>query len=209
MRRLSLLVMAVVLVVGAACTPPETATTPPDQAAGPSANRMDALMVASARIALPPAGFTPADLPEPDSQGAKLVAEYCTQCHELPTPGAHSATDWPRVLRRMWIRMDELPDSLGVKTLAEGERTRVSQYLMANALQVSDADLPPGPGKADFEAICSRCHALPDIKIHSSQDWPSVYMRMERNMERMNVRPATQDQTSRILLYLQEAESTK
>ena len=208
MRRLSLLVMGVAVLVSAACSQPE-ARTPADQAAAPPATRMDALLVASARIALPPAGFTAADLPEPDSPGAKLVAENCTQCHELPTPGAHSATDWPRVLRRMWIRMDELPDSLGVKTLAEGERTRVSQYLMANALQVSDASLPPGPGKADFEAICSRCHALPDIKIHSPQDWPSVYMRMERNMERMNVRPATQEQTSRILLYLQEAESTK
>ena len=208
MRRLSLLVMGVAVLFSAACSQPET-RTPADQAAAPPATRMDALLLASAKIALPPAGFTAADLPEPDSQGAKLVAENCVQCHELPTPGAHSATDWPRVLRRMWIRTDELPDSLGVKTLAEGERTRVSQYLMANALQVSDASLPPGPGKADFEAICSRCHALPDIKIHSSQDWPSVYMRMERNMERMNVRPATQEQTSRILLYLQEAESIK
>jgi cytochrome c5 len=208
MRRLSLLVMGVAVLFSAACSQPE-AMIPADQAAVPAATRMDALLLASAKIALPPAGFTAADLPEPDSQGARLMVENCTQCHELPTPGAHSATDWPRVLRRMWIRMDELPDSLGVKTLAEGERTRVSQYLMANALQVSDADLPPGPGKADFEAICSRCHALPDIKIHSSQDWPSVYMRMERNMERMNVRPATQEQTSRILLYLQEAESAK
>ncbi|MDH5315380.1 MAG: hypothetical protein OEW44_02765 [Gemmatimonadota bacterium] len=208
MRRLSLLVMGVAVLFSAACSQPE-APLPADQAAAPAATRMDALLLASARIALPPAGFTAADLPEPDSQGARLLVENCTQCHELPTPGAHSATDWPRVLRRMWIRMDELPDSLGVKTLAEGERTRVSQYLMANALQVSDADLPPGPGKADFEAICSRCHALPDIKTHSSQDWPSVYMRMERNMERMNVRPATQEQTSRILLYLQEAESAK
>lgn len=208
MRRLSLLVMGVAVLCSAACSQPES-RTPADQAAAPAATRMDALLLASAKIALPPAGFTAADLPEPDSQGAKLVAEYCTECHELPTPGAHSATDWPRVLRRMWIRMDELPDSLGVKRLAEGERTRVSQYMMANALQVSDASLPSGPGKADFEAICSRCHALPDIKIHSSQDWPSVYMRMERNMERMNVRPATQEQTSRILLYLQEAERIK
>ncbi len=50
---------------------------------------------------------------------------------------------------------------------------------------------------------CSRCHALPDVKIHSSGDWPSVYMRMERNMERMNVRPPTQAEGGKILLYLQ------
>ena len=105
MRRLSLLVMGVAVLFSAACSQPET-RTPADQAAAPPATRMDALLLASAKIALPPAGFTAADLPEPDSQGAKLVAENCVQCHELPTPGAHSATDWPRVLRRMWIRTE-------------------------------------------------------------------------------------------------------
>ena len=82
-------------------------------------------------------------------------------------------------------------------------RGTVLAYLTANALQVSGADLPQGPGRAEFAVTCSSCHALPDIKIHSSQDWPSVFMRMERNMERMNVQRPTQDEGQQILLYLQ------
>ena len=116
----------------------------------------------------------------------------------------HSATDWPRVLRRMWLRMDRLPDSLGIRTANEGERGTVLKYLMANALQVSGAELPKGPGREDFALICSRCHALPDVKIHASGDWPSVFLRMERNMERMNVSLPNGEQTSKILLYLQD-----
>ena len=121
----------------------------------------------------------------------------------------HSATDWPRVVRRMWLRMDRLPDSLGIRTANEGERGDLLAYLTTNALQVSGAELPKGPGREDFAVICSRCHALPDIKIHASGDWPSVFMRMERNMERMNVSQPTGDQTGRILRYLQEVARTR
>jgi len=116
----------------------------------------------------------------------------------------HSATDWPRVVRRMWLRMDRLPGEFGIRTANEGERGTVLTYLMANALRVSGSDLPPGPGRDDFAVICSRCHALPDIKIHASGDWPAVFMRMERNMERMNVAPPNREQTDNILFYLQE-----
>jgi cytochrome c5 len=172
-------------------------------AASSTEARADALLLAAAKVALPPPGILPADLPDPTSPGAGLVSQYCTQCHALPSPAMHSATDWPRVLRRMWLRMDRLPDSFHVATGDEGNRGTVLAYLTANALRVSGAELPPGPGREDFAVTCSRCHALPDIKIHSPQDWPSVFMRMERNMERMNVRPPTQDEGNRLLLYLQ------
>lgn len=76
-------------------------------------------------------------------------------------------------------------------------------YLTANALQVSGASLPEGPGRAEFSEVCSRCHTLPDPKVHSSQDWLAVFLRMERNMERMNVKPPTKEETSAILSYLQ------
>lgn len=180
------------------------------QAAEPSpAQRSDALLLAATKIALPPSGLSPGDLPDPHSLGATLEAQYCSQCHSLPSPAMHSATDWPRVVRRMWLRMDRLPDSLGVRTADEGARGTVLTYLMANALQVSGAQLPPGPGREEFALVCSRCHALPDIKVHAAKDWPSVFMRMERNMERMNVRPPTGDQTGKILGYLQAVPDSR
>jgi len=86
-----------------------------------------------------------------------------------------------------------------------GERITLLNYLTANALRVSGVELPPGPGREDFALICSRCHALPDIRVHPARDWPAVFMRMERNMERMSVSQPTAGQTSRILLYLQGA----
>jgi len=171
--------------------------------------RSDALLLAAAKVALPPPGINPADLADPESPGAHLVVQYCGQCHPLPSPAMHSATDWPRVVRRMWLRMDRLPDSLRIQTSNEGERGTVLSYLTANALRVSGAELPQGRGREDFVAICSRCHALPDIQIHASGDWPSVFLRMERNMERMNVSRPNQEQTGNILLYLQEVARTK
>jgi cytochrome c5 len=195
---------AVLLVLSACGTsnrvPAASAAKPADS---PEA-RADALLLAAAKVALPPPGITPGDLADPSSPGAQLVVQFCQQCHALPSPAMHSATDWPRVLRRMWLRMDRLPDSLGIRTADEGERGTVLNYLSANALQVSGAELPAGKGREDFAVVCSRCHALPDIKIHSSGDWPSVFLRMERNMERMNVSRPNEQQTGNILLYLQE-----
>ena len=186
----------------AACRP--APAPPPDSATGGHGlNRQDELLLAAANIALPPPDVKPGDLPEPNSQGAQLVVQYCAQCHNLPAPVMHSATDWPGIARRMWLRMEWLPPTLGVKVPTMAERFAMLDYLNANALRVSAANLPPGQGRETFELVCSRCHALPDPRVHSPADWPTVFSRMQRNMERMKVAPLTGVQTSDILLYLQ------
>src|SRR5262245_66506533 len=38
---------------------------------------------------LPPS-IEPRDLPEPQSQGARLTSRYCVQCHYLPNPHMHT-----------------------------------------------------------------------------------------------------------------------
>ena len=164
----------------------------------------DQLLLAAAKIALPPPGIAPADLPSPQSPGAIAVAKYCGQCHDLPAPSMHSAVDWPRVTRRMWLRMDRLPSTFKVALPDEGDRVVLLNYLTANALQVSGSSLPPGRGREEFALICSRCHALPDPALHSGKDWEAVFLRMERNMEKMNVQPPTRAETEAILAYLQE-----
>jgi cytochrome c5 len=169
--------------------------------------KQDELILAAANVALPPPGIAAADLPDPNGQGAKLVATYCAQCHELPHPGMHSAVDWPGVSRRMWLRMEGLSPSLGVKAPSLAERFVMLEYLNANALKVSGATLPAGAGKEAFQLVCSRCHALPDPRVHSAADWPTVFARMETNMTRMKVPPLTGTQTTDILLYLQRASA--
>ena len=123
-----------------------------------SQSRADALILAAVRVGLPPANVVAADLPDPNSQGAKLLTSYCAQCHALPTPLAHSATDWPGVVRRMWLRMDFIADTFGVRRPTTPERYYLLEYLTTNALRVSGATLPAGPGRENFEAVCSRCH---------------------------------------------------
>ena len=193
----------------AACreAPRESATPPTASATQPS--RTERLLIAAATIGLPPEGVAPGDLPEPTSRGATLVSKYCVQCHALPTPTAHSATDWPSVARRMWLRMEWLPDSLGVQVPTNAERYEILQYLTGNAMKVSGSVLPEGRGREAFSVICSRCHALPDPRVHSKADWPIVFARMERNMERMKVAPPTAQQAEDLLYYLQTAGTVK
>jgi len=166
-------------------------------------SRADQLLLAAAKVALPPAGLAPGDLPDPASRDAQLVITYCGQCHALPTPMAHSATDWPSVARRMWLRMDFLPPSLGVRVPTPAERGTILSYLLANSLKVSGSVLPAGKGRDEFSVVCSQCHSLPDPRVHSATDWPAVYARMERNMERMQVQAPGGQVSTDILLYLQ------
>jgi len=212
MRRIraAALLTSVSLLATAACkkVPAPTATRTTENAA-PALSHSDQLLLAAASIALPPAGIQPGDLPDPNARGAQLLATYCAQCHALPTPTAHSATDWPGVTRRMWLRMDELPESLGVKAPTVAERYEIMKYLTVNSLKMSGSVLPAGHGRETFALVCSRCHALPDLRVHSKDDWPTVFARMERNMERMKVKAPTAKQTEDILSYLKSTGSAK
>ena len=102
----------------------------------------------------------------------------------------HGAQDWPSVARRMWVRIDMLHGELGVTVPGPGDRVALLDYLLANALKVSE-HLRAGPGRDTFEAMCSRCHRSPGPAAAPPADWPAVVMRMERNMERMRVSGVT------------------
>jgi cytochrome c5 len=191
---------AFLVVITAAC---QQATEQP-AAAGPELSPNDRLVLASARAAMPPEDFDVSTLPDAETADAKLMMSFCGQCHAVPSPGSHSAVEWPVVNRRMWLRMEMLPDSLGIRVPEIGERVRITSYLTANALKVSAENIPPGNGQEAFVEVCSRCHALPDPRIHTAKDWPAVFLRMEGNIQRMRVKGPTQEQGARILTYLQE-----
>jgi cytochrome c5 len=172
--------------------------------------RQDSLLLAAAKVALPPGGVTPGDLPDSASPGARILATYCAQCHALPSPAAHGATDWPGVARRMWLRSEWLPGALDVNVPTMSERYVLLQYLTTHALRTSDPEaLPPGPGRETFVETCGRCHAVPDPRVHSAEDWPVVYARMEQNMDRMNVTRPTGGQPAAILEYLRTASARR
>jgi len=161
---------------------------------------------------LPP-GIDPEKLPEATSNGAKLLGQYCNQCHELPGPGMHSAEEWPRVVDRMNQRMHMMsgrsmmrmmPD---IKAPSDSELKTLVAYLQKHAQQAIDKtqyrDLNSPAGKA-FSATCSRCHALPSPKQHTVEEWPGVVDHMTRNMNVMGKTVPDRETLETIVGYLQK-----
>ena len=68
-------------------------------------------------------GNVPPELPDPQSEGAQLVTQYCGQCHAPPAPSAHKAMEWPKVVERMNGHMIDqsmsVPDSRKLQVILE------------------------------------------------------------------------------------------
>ncbi|HDK38196.1 MAG TPA: hypothetical protein ENG92_04185, partial [Thiolapillus brandeum] len=54
---------------------------------------------------LPP-GLSRDQLPQAASTEARLLSRYCTQCHSLPGPDRHTATEWQEVTDNMFLLME-------------------------------------------------------------------------------------------------------
>lgn len=158
---------------------------------------------------LPP-GIDPARLPESDSSGAHLLGQFCMQCHNLPGPGMHTASEWPRVLGRMNMRMQMMGGMMGgMMGVAAPDPVQLKillGYLQRHAQKSIDAatypDLDTPPGRA-FSATCMQCHALPDPKQHTAQEWPAVVARMHGNMAAMGKIIPDETTTDTIVDFLQ------
>lgn len=193
-------VMATAAVGVLACAP--EAQPPSNTQEAPAAANV---ILASAMVNMPVA-LPASELPDPESQGAQLTAQYCAQaCHGIPAPSSHSASDWPVVLRRMWLRMSSLDTAYQIAVPAAGERVVLLEYMLANALQVTAAGLPDAPGKSLYVEKCGACHGLPDVRQHSAEDWVAVVRRMNGRMERLIGEVLSQDEMQRIVLYLESA----
>jgi cytochrome c5 len=191
---------ATLIAVAAGCARPETPATeetPPPAAAN--------VILAAAMVNMPTA-TSAADLPDPQSESAQLMGTFCAQaCHGIPAPSSHSVTDWPVVLRRMWLRMERIDTAYQIKVPTNAERAVIMDYLVANALRVTSGDLPDAPGKELFVQRCGACHGLPDVRQHSAEDWVAVVRRMNGRMEKLIGEVLSQDELQRIVLYLERA----
>ncbi len=157
---------------------------------------------------LPP-GIEPKYLPDPQSEGARLMATYCTQCHNLPSPKMHTVEDWPRVAGRMMARERMMAGMRGmmmqVRAPTPEEEEVLLQYLKAHAMQAlapRSVPEPDSPGATLFQQTCSQCHALPDPKQHITSEWPAVVERMRSNMQTMGKRVITEGEKEQIAAYL-------
>lgn len=66
-----------------------------------------------------------APTPLPEEQDTSLYRSRCGGCHAVPHPARHSKKQWPGMVALMERRMTEA----GMPALAEGERTRILDYL--------------------------------------------------------------------------------
>ena len=74
-------------------------------------------------------------VPEPQSAGAKLVKQYCTQCHGLPTPAQHTADAWPAVVARMQAHMQETSNNgtMPIRIPSQSKVKEIIGYLQKHA----------------------------------------------------------------------------
>lgn len=212
-RRVPLPIPILALALFAGCAQPAADTAPEAGAPGDAAQQptatytADDLLLASAKVALPPTSITMADLPAPESQGAQYVIKFCSRCHAIPSPAMHSATDWPGVARRMWMRMERIDPVYAIPVPEVGDQLVILQYLTDNALKVSNANLPDFPGRDKFETTCAECHELADPRQHSPGDWFVVVRRMNGHMQEILGQELSNEEIQEIVLYLEKAST--
>jgi cytochrome c2 len=191
MPRIAVFVLAAVLAAAPACA--QDATRLVDRAKKRWAESPHGQMLE--RI-LPPT-FELRQLPERRSRGARLVVQYCVQCHNLPNPAMHHAAKWPAIFERMVVRMrgkgnlGELMQDMmvGVEAPSVDEASVLLAYLQKHAQRPLDPSKYPAvnlPEGQSFKLACQQCHVLPDPQRHKASEWPAVVARMEKNMEWMN-----------------------
>jgi len=141
---------------------------------------------------MPPGIIEASQLLNPSSTGVVLMQKYCEQCHYLPGPGRHTASEWPVLLKQMNLLMDvsnRFGNLMGkIETPTESEREIIRDYLVSNALQPLEP-IPEAIKGDAYERHCGSCHALPDPKQHTPAEWPQVIQRMLRSMPVMKYSP--------------------
>ena len=151
-----------------------------------------------------PPGLAPADLPKPDSPGARLVARHCGQCHNLPSPGHHTAREWRRVAANMFLLSEVTARFGGRPELAipdAAQRETITAYLERHGLR----PLPEGMAAPQaYLSTCGDCHAAPDPTLHSATAWPAVMARMAGHRAVMTREPLDPLSATRVLAYLSE-----
>jgi hypothetical protein len=174
---------------------------------------------------LPPA-IGPRELPEPDSEGARLTARYCVQCHYLPNPRMHTADKWASIVERMVWRMQgkgnmgQLMKEMmaDIQAPASEELAVLNRYLQQHSQKEIDPRHPGLKTEAGkmFSIACSQCHAAPDPRLHTRREWPAVVQRMKRHMAWFNIvvgarelRTVPELRTGEIVRFLQRYARTE
>ncbi len=69
--------------------------------------------------------IAPSSLPSPESRGAILFKNTCSQCHALPNPSMHTAQEWSAVVERMRGNMKAMHKIM----ITDRESAKIIAYL--------------------------------------------------------------------------------
>jgi len=128
-----------------------------------------------------PGSLTADQLPDPQSKGAALLASYCGQCHNLPSPRMHSTGDWPMRFEKMMdhamLMAGTSPD---VRIPVDKEKKELVSYLEKNGFRGLPANslLRGEPQAFTVMWFCSVCHAMPDPDQFPAKEWGKIVDRM-------------------------------
>jgi cytochrome c5 len=161
-----------------------------------------------------PIGVEPNQLPDPESNGAKLLSQYCSQCHKVPSPRLHTEQEWPFVLTRMVKRMDRMElggmGMMQIESPSQADLEIISRYLEAHSMVGLDSQQlmeMTGPGVDAFREVCSACHALPNPRQYTRDTWPVVVDRMTQNMRALNRVVPSDSVLGQVIKFLQSNAS--
>ena len=134
-----------------------------------------------------PGGVVADRLPYPQSEGAKLFAQYCSKCHNLPSPRMHSSSDWPMRFEKMMdhavLMAGTAPD---IKMPTGDEKATIISYLQKNGFAGVPGNAPVLGEQGAFNVVwfCSACHAVPDPAQFSAKEWRKIVERMNTYRKR-------------------------
>lgn len=154
--------------------------------------------------------IAPEDLPDSDSQGARLMSKYCNQCHNLPGPGMHTLREWSKIYWVMYWRMIQTKKNYSNFEAPDYNDGKIMfAYLSQNALkEIRFGDINTSKeGGVEFQSICTQCHQPPAPTQHRKKDWRGVVNRMKGHMASMGKHILTSDEANRIVHYLKSESS--
>jgi cytochrome c5 len=161
-----------------------------------------------------PKGLNPDALPAPESRGAIVLALYCAQCHDMPTPLMHTAEEWTQVVDRMDKEMQIRRGGVLVRVMMPPEkdwqilRAYLGEYAQSpmDKTQFNDLDSPAGQA---FATTCSQCHAAPDPGLHTAHEWARVVLRMKNNIAAAGKKIPDEPTAELINNFLKKHSATK
>ena len=68
-------------------------------------------------------------LPDANSDGAKIMVTFCSECHAPPQPSTHMKDEWDNIVQRM----QDHRTVKGMPDLSADERRTLISYLVAHA----------------------------------------------------------------------------